>query len=83
MKRNIAVERICHTRPFVVSVFGIAPVLNFMAQNAVDTRFLVWRSVSYAAIIVVAGLVTASILDYFVKRRHRLFFRSSWAWRFW
>ena len=74
MKKNTAFERVFHTRPFIISIFGIAPVLNFMAQNAVDPRFLVWRSVSYAAIIAIAGIITAFILDYFFTLKHRLFF---------
>lgn len=74
MKKRVDLERIFHTRGFVISIFGLAPVLNFMAQNAVDPRFLVWRSVSYAAIIAVAGIITAFILDYFFTLKHRLFF---------
>lgn len=74
MKPGFDWTTLFHNRLFVVAVFGTAPVLNFMAQNAIDPKFLAWRSAFYCLVIIASSYVITLALDAVFRRRRSLFF---------
>lgn len=74
MTLNVSLERICHSRLFVLLVFSAAPVFNFMAQNVIDPNFSIRRSLFYGVVLVVLGLAITYILEFVFRRPKTLFF---------
>ncbi len=74
MKNSFAWRNVFHTRAFVVFVFGAAPTLNFMTQNALDPHFVPGRSLLYLVVILTFSFGLTLALDTVFKSKKSLFF---------
>ena len=59
---------------FILILFALIPVLNFIAQNTGETGFSPARSLIYAVIIFVISITLVGLLRLVLPRISRLFF---------
>lgn len=75
-KRTHRVTDILTSTVAVIGLCTLAPIVNFIAFNALEPRFSAGRALQYALVIGAAGLVVALVLQRLLTRMPRHFSRT-------